>query len=151
MRTFLFLTIALLAGCHDVCGSRAPFWVVADCAATDTGDTGDTALVECDVMITVTIDGARATTAASGEDVTLSGTVANVSGRDITFTVANPCPDGLVTFDGLGDGYDYYGSCQAGDCLDNGEPVSYTLAPEETLEETVTIATGGDSLSLIHI
>ena len=60
MRTFLFLTIALLAGCHDVCGSRAPFWVVADCAATDTGDTGDTgdtALVECDVMITVTIDG----------------------------------------------------------------------------------------------
>jgi hypothetical protein len=142
MRSLLILTTTLLLGCHDVCGSQAPFWVVADCATTDTGDS---ALVECDVMVAITVDDASATTASADQDVTLTGTIENVSGRELTLTVANPCPDGLVTFDGLGDGYDYYGSCQAGDCLDSGEPVAYTLVPGETLVETVTIATGGDS------
>ena len=62
----------------------------------------------------------------------------------ITFELPERCPNGLVDFTGLGEGYDYYGTCTAGACFRPNSAVTITLAPGERrpLVET-TLFLGG--------
>lgn len=102
-------------------------------------------LPECLVMIEVALDGKGMLNVSDPEQpVEVTAHIHNVSGLALTFTVADPCPDGLVSFMGLPEGYDFYGSCQAGACATYGDPVTYTLAPEEVLEVTTEVTPGGD-------
>lgn len=143
MRYFLLPAVAILGltGCHQSCGSWVPIWIQADCGPAVT----DSAAPECDLVVELSLDGAISTMVTGDAEVTLTAAVTNVSGASQTFTVYEPCPDGLVTFDGLGDGYDYYGSCLAGACPTSGEVVSYTLGDGETLDVAATLSVAGDS------
>ena len=149
-RTLATLTCLLsltLTGCHHECGTMNPFWLDAECESSAGYNPGDSGLTECDIMLEISVDGASEATAAAGEVVELVANIVNVSGFSQTFTIENPCPDGLVVFEGLGDGVDYYVSCLADECPEAGEPVSYTLAPGETLPVDATINTDGDDCS----
>ncbi len=146
MRTVSVLAavpVLLLAGCHRTCGTWAPIWLQADCGVLPV--TEEVTGPGCALMVEVSVDGASSASASADAEVALAASVTNVVGRDVTFTVFEPCPDGLVTFGGLGDGYDYYGSCLAGACQGSGEPVSHTLAPGEAMDVSATLLTAGDA------
>lgn len=54
------------------------------------------------------------------------------------------CPQGLVDFDGLGTGYDYYGVCAAGACPGTRSPQHIRVAPGERVPiAATTISTRG--------
>ncbi|MDG1482289.1 MAG: hypothetical protein P8R54_22050 [Myxococcota bacterium] len=140
-RVFSILAVlAALTGCRDECDATIPFGQSMDCDH-GVGSIGDAELVECDIMMSFTVSGAAE---ASDAAALIVASIENVSGAPQTVTVTEACPDGLVAFEGLGDGVDYYGSCLAGDCADYGESVAYTLAPGEVLEEEVIIRPDGD-------
>jgi hypothetical protein len=47
----------------------------------------------------------------------------NQTGAPIHLELEARCPGGLADFQGLGDGYDYYGACAMGACADREAPV----------------------------
>lgn len=59
---------------------------------------------------------------------TLRVSARNLSGEPLTFDVPERCPNGLIDFEGLGAGYDYYGTCNAGACAGWGPTRRITLA-----------------------
>ena len=91
----------------------------------------DTTLDECDVMIEVLVNGETEWELSDGS-VVVDAIVSNVSGELLELALEEPCPDDIVSFTGLGEGYDYYGSCAAGDCATSGERVLWTLEAEES-------------------
>lgn len=156
MNRLLPLLALPMLGCHQTCGMWAPIWVQADCAIVaiaeppmpDPGDSGDpdTADPECDVVLELWVDDLRATTVSAGDSVTLVATASNPTSAAVSLPLLDPCPDGIAIFDGLGDGYDPYGSCSAGDCATSGDPLDVVVEPGELVElARVEIDTGGDT------
>ncbi|TNE84841.1 MAG: hypothetical protein EP330_27955 [Deltaproteobacteria bacterium] len=141
---FLLLTLVSMTGCHRVCGVWSPIWVQADCAIVPVPEV-DSGFAGCDATLTVEVDGGFSQTASPDGQVALTGVLQNITDAPITFTVTEPCPDGLVRFEGLGAGYDYYGSCVAGVCANTGEVTTYTLDPGESLGSATTLHLGGDT------
>jgi hypothetical protein len=68
----------------------------------------------------------------------------NKSNEPVTLNLPSRCPQGPVVFHGLGEGYDYYGSCAMGACAGPREPERFRLAPGQTVElAAVQIDPGG--------
>ena len=134
--------VLAFTGCHNVCGQPRPLWVAQDCAVEPA--LPDATLDECDVMIEVLVNGETEWELSDGS-VVVDAIVSNVSGELLELALEEPCPDDIVSFTGLGEGYDYYGSCAAGDCATSGERVLWTLEAEESLSLYTTVTVGGDS------
>ena len=138
------LVALAMTGCHSPCGGMIPIWTDEHCAEYPM-PIDDTALPECDIMLELTANGESDATAGFDAAIDLAVNIENVSGIPQTFVVIDRCPDGLVVFDGLGEGFDYEGTCLAGDCLTYGESVEHTLAPEASLlVETAVVPWGDD-------
>lgn len=58
----------------------------------------------------------------------------NKSSKEITLSLPSRCPQGPVVFQGLGDGYDYYGTCAKGACAGPRDPERFTLPSGRTVE-----------------
>lgn len=62
-----------------------------------------------------------------GDEVKLRATLASNSDSSVNVTLHSPCPGGPVAFTGLGEGFDYYGTCNAGACQETDEPLTVFL------------------------
>jgi hypothetical protein len=73
---------------------------------------------------------------------TLTITAENTTAQPVAFDLPDRCPNGLLDFEGLGPGYDYYGTCTKGACARIGSPRRIELAPRQRLtiaETTITL------------
>jgi hypothetical protein len=61
-------------------------------------------------------------------------TAENVGADALELALPDRCPNGPVDFAGLGAGYDYYGTCNAGACAGTREPRRLTLPAGATQE-----------------
>ncbi len=68
----------------------------------------------------------------------------NKQNTAITLTLPERCPNGLIDFHGLDDGYDYYGTCNTGPCIKPNGTTTLKLKPHErrTLAETTLHLSG---------
>ena len=64
---------------------------------------------ECVVVLSIEVR-------ESGTVRTLRVHARNLSDEEVSFDVPERCPNGLIDFEGLGAGYDYYGTCASGAC-----------------------------------
>jgi hypothetical protein len=98
-RTASMLTLALCA-----CKTSAPVE-----AETPTR-------VKCEIQLSVERE-------ASGGSWFLHAVATNQTDRPLHLELKGQCPGGAVEFSGLGDGYDYYGTCVMGPCSALEDPV----------------------------
>lgn len=155
------LPLASLPGCYRDCsGGWSPAWVHVDCFApmdtaddTDADDADDTDTADdtdpqdtdpgCDLALTLTIDGGAVAEASPSDTVSLRAVATNVSGGTLDVAMIEQCPAGQALFSGLGDGFDYYGTCVMGACEDSGQTFVETLVPGGALTVEVSVPLGG--------
>jgi len=77
----------------------------------------------CDVMLRLEVQGEDRVRA-------LRVYAENLRGERLELELPERCPAGLVDFEGLGAGYDYYGTCNAGACADSPPIRRITLEPQ---------------------
>lgn len=82
-----------------------------------------------------------------GGEVVLRATLASNSESSVSVTLSAPCPGGPVAFSGLGDGFDYYGTCNVGACQDANGTVTVVLPDERRRVEiaSTTFPIAGDT------
>ncbi|MFO7180925.1 MAG: hypothetical protein DIU78_019650 [Pseudomonadota bacterium] len=68
----------------------------------------------------------------------------NRTGTTVSFDVPERCPNGPIDFEGLGPGYDYYGTCASGACVGWAPTRRITIAPHDvrTLAEAMVMLDG---------
>ncbi len=59
----------------------------------------------------------------------LRASARNLTGEALTFELPERCPSGPIAFEGLGPGYDYYGTCASGPCPGVPSTRRITLPP----------------------
>ncbi|WP_437916460.1 hypothetical protein WME73_17865 [Sorangium sp. So ce302] len=67
----------------------------------------------------------------AGERRLLRVVAENATGQPLALELPDRCPNGLVELEGLGPGYDYYGTCNAGPCLGVSSARRIELGPGE--------------------
>jgi hypothetical protein len=111
-----YLSSALAAGVWIACAGRV------DPTTTD----------GCEIVLGINAD-------RSGGTQALRVNAKNVSRRELTLTLAERCPAGLIEIAGLPDGYDVYGTCNTGPCVSGNGMRTYHLAAGVSTELAVAL------------
>lgn len=81
----------------------------------------------------------RATATPAPQDrVKIALRAENLSGQAVSFTLPDNCPSGPLALRGLGAGFDYYGSCNAGACPGPRRSSVVSLGPGEARDLATT-------------
>jgi hypothetical protein len=97
---------------------------VTPVASTTQPEIAHAAASGCQVMLRLEVQGSQRMR-------TLRVYGQNLTATPLSFEVPERCPRGLVDFEGLGPGYDYYGTCAAGACAGWPATRRITLAPAQ--------------------
>ena len=88
---------------------------------------------ECQLEFRTRINGTVFWQANEGDNIELQAHVRNLTDVDLPLTVADFCPSGVAAFQGLPEGYDYYGTCAAGQCGPDLPPMLFIIPANQTV------------------
>ena len=118
-----------------------------DATGEETGETEIPEIPEaegCQLELRTRINGTVFWQANEGDNVELQAHVKNLTDVPLPLTVVDACPNGVAAFQGLPEGYDYYGSCNAGACPPDLPPKVIIIEAGQTqIIETAAINLSG--------